>query len=153
MWLFFNKVFYGDSTVAIVFLTFAKSGLFLFTFGLFQSIITIFHNIMWKNVYPVSGAGIQTHNLLEYKSSPITIIPGLPPNVVIVFDWLSKGIEFFSHLVVPGRGILVTCSLRYDRGRGFKCRLSCRIQRPCNSYCDIIDSCYFKSRGPGFKST
>ena len=39
--------------------------LFLFIFGLFkQTLLQFLQQINVKNVHPVSGAGIQTHNLL-----------------------------------------------------------------------------------------
>ena len=42
-----------------------------FIFCLFQINITIFlQQYMWENVLPVSGTGIQTHDLLEVSLLP-----------------------------------------------------------------------------------
>ena len=44
---------------------------FWFIFGLFRRIITIFPTyLMWKNVHPVYGAGISTHNLQNKSLIP-----------------------------------------------------------------------------------
>ena len=48
-------------------------------FRSFQTNITnIYNKYMWKNVHPVYGAGIRTHDLWN-ESPPITTRPGLPP--------------------------------------------------------------------------
>ena len=50
----------------------------MFIFGLFQTNInTILQQINVKNVHPVYGAGIRTHQALEHESPPITTRPGL----------------------------------------------------------------------------
>ena len=41
-----------------------------------------YNNYMWKNVHPVYGAVIRTH---ERESLPITTRPGLPPKKYILF--------------------------------------------------------------------
>ena len=47
-------------------------------FSVFRNTQNIFYNkSMWKNVHPISGAGIWTH---KHESAPITTIPGLAPN-------------------------------------------------------------------------
>ena len=49
----------------------AISGLFLFIYGLFQANInTIFQQINVKNVHPVYGAGIRTHDLQNMSLLP-----------------------------------------------------------------------------------
>ena len=45
----------------------------------FQTYITILLQINVKNVHPVYGDGIQTHDLQNFESPPITTRPGLPP--------------------------------------------------------------------------
>ena len=50
-----------------------------------------------KNVHPIFGAGIQTHDLLN-MSPPITTRPGLPPNSAYVIIIKRK----FSHLLWHG---------------------------------------------------
>ena len=58
----------------IVFLMGQSRPLFFRLFWVFSSKNYNFHNkFMWKNVHPVYGAGIRTHDL------PITTRPGLPP--------------------------------------------------------------------------
>ena len=41
--------------------------------------IQFWQQINVNNVHQVSGAGIQTHDLIEHESSPIITRPGLPP--------------------------------------------------------------------------
>ena len=50
-----------------------------------------------KNVHPIFGAGIQTHDLLN-MSPPITTRPGLPPNSAYVIIIKRQ----FSHLLWHG---------------------------------------------------
>ena len=49
----------------------ANPGLFFVYFQSFQTNITNFYNkYMWKNVHPVYGAGIQTHDLRNVSLLP-----------------------------------------------------------------------------------
>ena len=58
---------------------FRNMGQPLALFRLFSVFSNNFYNkFMWKNVHPVYGAGIRTHNLRNV-SLPITTRPGLPP--------------------------------------------------------------------------
>ena len=58
-----------------------------------------------KNVHPIFGAGIQTHDLLN-MSPPITTRPGLPPNsaYVIIIIYLRL------HLFGPFQLLLLKCT-------------------------------------------
>ena len=55
-------------------LTFFKNGptpaSFSFIFGLFKQTTNFYNKYMWKNVHPVYGAGIQTHNLRNVSILP-----------------------------------------------------------------------------------
>ena len=49
----------------------AISASFIVYFRPFQTNINIFYNnVMWKNVHPVSGAGIRTHDILYVSLLP-----------------------------------------------------------------------------------
>ena len=49
---------------------FKKWASFSFTFGLFKQTIQFLKQINAKNVHPVNGAGIQTHDLLNMSHYP-----------------------------------------------------------------------------------
>ena len=55
---------------ALFFTKMALSGLFFVHFGLFQTNITILEQYHVKKCYPVSNAGIQTHDLLYASLHP-----------------------------------------------------------------------------------
>ena len=47
-----------------------QPGLFLFIFGLFKQTLQFYNKYMWKNVHPVYGAGIRTHDLRHVSLFP-----------------------------------------------------------------------------------
>ena len=66
-----------------MFINVSNPASFLFIFSLSnQIVITIWEQIYVKNVHPVFGAWILSHDLLiRYESPPLTTRPGLPPKV------------------------------------------------------------------------
>ena len=44
-----------------------------------------YNKVTWKNVHPVYGAGIRTHNLSAHESPPITTRPRLLPQILHLF--------------------------------------------------------------------
>ena len=64
----FQKIFISFARVARPYIFFKKMGqlrpLLSFIFGLFtQTSYKFYNKYLWKNVYPVNGAGIRTHDL------------------------------------------------------------------------------------------
>ena len=43
---------------------------FSFIFGLFKQTLQFYNKYMWKNVHPVYGAGIRTHNIWKVSLLP-----------------------------------------------------------------------------------
>ena len=74
--------------------------LFFVCLSLVQTNNTILQQINVKNVYPVSSAGIRTHNLLN-----ITTRPGQPPNgIFCIFPLFSS--NYYTINIVDFRGTL-----------------------------------------------
>ena len=66
-----------------------------------------YNKYMSKNIHPVYGAGIQTHNLQKRESLPITTRPGLPPNYALFTAPKMAFQPFVKHcklLADPGSG-------------------------------------------------
>ena len=66
-----NPLSYGGTPIfAKFFLNGRTPAYFSFVFGLFKQTIQILHQINVKNVHPVYGAEIQTHNLSNMSRCP-----------------------------------------------------------------------------------
>ena len=59
-------------------------GLIFVYFRLFKQTLQFLQQIIEKNVHPVFGAGIWTHDLSEHESPPITTRPGFPSSYLLV---------------------------------------------------------------------
>ena len=94
---FFERIIYCAEMIWSTKCFFKKNlgqpGLLFVYFRSFQKHYNFYNKYMWKNVHPVYGAGIQTHNLRNCESLPITTRPGLPP----------KEHEMFNHWTLRSR--------------------------------------------------
>ena len=67
-----------------------KMGLFFIYFCLSKHTLQFLRQINVKNVHPVYGAGIRTHDLWKHESPPITTRPGLLNIVTDLFQSRSR---------------------------------------------------------------
>ena len=93
-------------------------------FCLFKQTLKFLKQIpMWKNVHPLYGAGIWTHNIWNMSLLPSTTRPGLPPSfyifwthlcIIIYYFMVTKGGYSRQNLFLRTRKLKLISSLRWN---------------------------------------